>query len=250
MYQGAAALNVYEQWQNNVAHNLANVSTGGFKSSAIGVVKEPLGKLKMQTHSPFDRLLLGSSPEAVDKVTHRQGPTIPSGKPTDLRIEGDGFFVVQLPNNETMYTRKGEFHFNDDQLLVSAEGYPVLGTGNQAIRIEFGTEEFEENFLVNRFGEIFQGNNLIDTVSVVGIEDKSAITRREGGFVLNNPTPVVPKLPGSFAISQGSFEGSNTNAMREMGYMINLSRAYEANIKVIQSFDNRYGQTISSLDAS
>ena len=249
MYQSAASLNVYEQWQNNVAHNLANVTTAGFKSRAIGIMKDPLGKINMQTYSPFDRLLLGSSPEAVDKVNHKPGVLVTSGKATDFAIEGDGFFEVRLPDGETMYTRSGEFHFNSNQQMVTADGYQVLGQSNEPIRIEFGTEEFEETFRVNRFGEIFQGNNLVETISIVGIDNKEALTQREGGFVLTGDAVVAPLELGTYSVYQGIFEGSNTNAMRELSNMITLSRAYESNVKVIQTFDNRYGQTISALSA-
>jgi dTDP-4-amino-4,6-dideoxygalactose transaminase len=72
----------------------------------------------------------------------------------------------------------------------------------------------------------------------------------EGGFVITGDAQAAPAEAGNFSVFQGMFEGSNTTAMKEMANMINLSRSYEANSKVIQAFDSRYGQTISSLSVT
>lgn len=250
MYQSAAALNAYEQWQNNVGHNLANVSTAGFKKEAVALQKDPLGRIPAENFSTFERMLIGSSPEATDKTDFDQGTLRSTEKPTDFAIDGQGFFEVSLPDGGVMYTRSGQFHLNPDGVLTTAEGYPVRNQGGGEIVIAQADEQQNGEIYVNRYGEIFRGSDQFDTLAVSIVEDTEALTHREGGFVVTGDTQVRPAEQNEYSVYQGFIEGSNASAMREMLNMINISRSYESNTRMLQAFDSRYGQTISQLGAT
>ncbi len=251
MYQNAAAMNAYEQWQNNVGHNLANVSTAGYKKQSIAVHNDPMGRIPMQNASPFERMLMGASPEASNTTSFEQGTLQGTDKDTDLAIEGKGFFELQLPEGGTMLTRTGQFQLNSQGALVSAAGYPVLSPSGNPITLEIQTEESKEGIYINRLGEIYRGKDIVGAIGIKHVEDTSALTHRDGGFVLTGNSATRPALGGTeYSIHQGFIEGSNSSAMREMVQMVNLSRAYESSTRMVQAFDSRYGQTISQLSAT
>jgi flagellar basal body rod protein FlgG len=242
MYQGAAALNTYEEWQNNVAHNLANVSTVGFKGKRISIEKDPLGKIQANTHDTFQRLLIGSSPEAHDKLNLAQSELIQSNNPTDMAIDGDGFFQVQKTNGEKILTRNGEFRLNQDNILVNSRGEKVLTQDGAGIEIDPDLE----HFIVNRGGEVFQGDTQVGILGVSVVDKPEKLQQVDGGFRLGDAT-IKPAIEGDYSVYQGFKESSNSKALNEMVQMINLSRSYEANAKVIQAYDSRFGQSISQL---
>lgn len=250
MYQSASALNAFEQWQNNVAHNLANVSTAGYKKQAIALHNDPMGKLPTENFTPFERMLLGASPEAKDKTNFDQGTLKNTGKETDFAIDGEGFFTAQLPEGGVMYTRSGQFHLNAEGTLVTTEGYPVLSQAGGEITLGVEDENTKDSVYVNRRGEIFRGEDQVGALGVTFIEDKTALAHREGGFVVRGATATRPATEEEFSIYQGHVEGSNSSAMREMINMINIGRSFESNSRIIQAFDSRYGQTISQLSVS
>lgn len=247
MYQSAAALNAYEQWQNNVAHNLSNVSTAGYKKQAIALHKDPIGSIPMEQFSPFERMLIGSSPEAMSQTSFEQGRLQKTGNHTDLAIEGEGFFEVELPDGGLMYSRGGQFQLNHEGVLVTGEGYPVRDASGGQIVLQAEDEEAKEQFYVNRNGEIFRGNDQVGAIGVKMVENKSALHHREGGFVLTGDSSVRDAQPDEYSVYQGFIEGSNSSAMNEMIQMINLSRSFESNTRIIQAFDSRYGETIAKL---
>lgn len=248
MYQNAAALNAYEQWQNNVGHNLANVSTTGFKKQGIALHNDPGGKMPMEkSNNPFERMLLGAFPEASDATSFDQGALRSTGNPTDLAIEGEGFFELQLPEGGTMLTRGGHFQLNADGQLVTPQGYPVLSAAGTPIVLDLQTDVDKNEVYINGSGEVFRGNDAVGVIGVTFVEDTKTLRHREGGFVISGETETRPAEAGEYKIQQGFLEGSNTSAMREMVQMVNLSRAFESSTRIVQAFDSRYGQTISQL---
>jgi flagellar hook protein FlgE len=107
---------------NIIGNDLANLNTTGFKASEVSfqdLLSQSLGGTSSQVG-------LGVGPvTAVPQYT--QGSIQSTGGPTDAAIEGDGFFVVNNSNNQTLYTRDGSFQLNASGDLVTASGDTVQG---------------------------------------------------------------------------------------------------------------------------
>lgn len=246
MYQGAAALHGYEQWQRNISHNLAASEVAGYKREAFALEKKPMGSIPTETDNRFARLLLGSSPQTVARTDFSAGPIISTEKPTDVALQTEGFFEVQTAQGASLYTRDGEFHWNNENVLVNKNGHAVQSADGGPI-----TRVLDDGpITINRHGEIWQNGNQIGVVGVFRFErPDQVLLHTAGGFVVPqgiNAAPVAV-APEEVDMVQGYKENGNVSAVQEMVNMITVSRAFENNQKVINAFDSRYGQAIQAL---
>ena len=126
MFDGVAGLRAHQTMMDVVGNNIANVNTAGYKASAV-TFQEALTQVMRGPSSNLNpvQLGLGVKVGAVDPI-FTQGATQVTGRPTDLAIQGDGFFVVQQGSSQ-LYTRAGSFSFDSTGNLVSTSGAQVMG---------------------------------------------------------------------------------------------------------------------------
>src|SRR6185436_16104285 len=132
LYTAASGMTAQQANIDNVAHNLANVNTSGFKKSRVefeDLVYDQTKAAGSPTSTSAETPVgletgLGVRAVATSRDYARGNLKATSG-PLDLAIEGDGFFQIQTPNGEVGYTRAGTFHLSSDGSLVTAEGYQV-----------------------------------------------------------------------------------------------------------------------------
>src|SRR5262245_50102145 len=130
LYTAASGMTAQQQNIDNVAHNLANVNTTGFKKSRVefeDLVYDQSRVAGTPTSTTAETPIgletgLGVRAVATSRDFGR-GNLKATNSPLDLAIEGDGFFQVQLPSGDIGYTRSGTFHLSADGAIVTAEGY-------------------------------------------------------------------------------------------------------------------------------
>ena len=208
-----------EQRLNQVSNNLANVDTPGFKKETV-----TFDEMLYQANRFRQRVGKGLHINTV----HQQGVVQKTDAPLDLAISGDGFFRVETPAG-IRYTRAGNFQRNNEGLLVTADGYPVLG--------EAGPITITGNKVdVSRDGRIFidgvQTNRL-----AVSTADPQAL-KKEGENLFRLAEGAAEGEPQNVNILQGHLEKSNVNTVTEMTEMIDLYRAYEGQQKMIRAVDD------------
>jgi len=133
LYTAASGMNAQQANMDNVAHNLANVNTTGFKKARVEFedlmyqeARAAGSSASSSTEAPVG-LEVGLGVRAVATSRNFSSGNLRStGGPLDLAIEGDGFFQVSMPNGTTAYSRSGQFHRDAQGLLVTAEGFPLL----------------------------------------------------------------------------------------------------------------------------
>src|SRR5262245_61830905 len=129
LYTAASGMNAQQTNIDNVAHNLANVNTVGFKKSRVEFeelvdqpVKAPGSPSSTTGESPVGfEIGLGTRPIATAR-DFATGNLRATNAPLDLAIEGRGFLQISLPDGTTGYTRSGSLHANEQGLLVTADG--------------------------------------------------------------------------------------------------------------------------------
>jgi flagellar basal-body rod protein FlgF len=159
------------------------------------------------------------------------GPLMRTGNPLDVAIEGEGYFAVQTPAG-IRYTRNGAFSLNAEGILITREGFPVLGTQGVIRLPRSATLEIGED------GSLRIDGKVVDRLQIV----QGTMRKDTNGWLVGNATPVAtPRL------ITGMLEGANVNIVREMVEMIEYLRAYETHQRAIQAQDETLGRAINEI---
>src|ERR1700756_1010023 len=132
LYTAASGMMAQETNLDNVANNLANSSTAGFRRRRIQfedlvyqtAVMPGAAATQQTTMVAGLQIGLGTRP-AASEVIQLQGDFAGTGNALDLAIQGQGFFQVHLPSGEIAYTRSGAFHLDGQGNVVTADGNPI-----------------------------------------------------------------------------------------------------------------------------
>ena len=239
LYENASALRGLEQYQNVIANNIAASHVAGFKKVAVSFEAVEGGEIARSTHDKLKNEMPGSFPVMKNQVDYHEGELRETNNPMDLALRGEGFFALLNENGDSVYTRDGQFYVNADGELVNSMGHQFADVGGAPIQTVPGAEtlpwtrrpDFSER---DRAGRGFVFENPLDLQKV-----EEALSPRR-------PEP-EPAEQQQFTIMQGYLENSNVSAIEEMIGLIEVSRAHEANQKMIQTFDQNIGKAIGTL---
>lgn len=270
LYTGASGMVVQQHVMDAISNNLANADTTAYKED-VSVQKAFPELLLRRLNTNITRLpisgnspLLGSVDQApiVGKLgtgveqnevftIFQQGSFKETGNDFDMALDGNGFFTVQTPYGERL-TRNGSFHLGPEGMLVTKDGYPVLGE-NGPIHIK------KNNFMVDEDGNVYQNDRFaddpnrlvsqrenewdetdkVDRLKIVNVDRTRYLQKQGSSLYLTTEDSgdaqiIQNNRPG---VQQGFLEASNIRPVEQMVRMIEVNRAYEANQKVIQSED-------------
>ena len=227
IYKAAAGALLQQMRLDVLSNNLANVNTAGYKADKP-VFRVPLENTREstiavgQTLSPF-------APPLEHAVDFSAGSVQQTQNDLDVAIIGSGFFEVQTAEGP-QYTRKGSFTINENGLLSTADGNPVLGEGGE-IAIEGGRIEINAN------GEVFVDGTLADTLRVVDFQQPYDLRKTGDTLFMPADENMQPQLAQDFRITQGFLESSNVDAIRTMTEIIETMRVFESYQRIIRSAD-------------
>jgi flagellar basal body rod protein FlgG len=243
LFQAAAAMNASARWQEVISDNLAASQIPGFKKQDLSFSAVQAGYLQRAPGtSPIasHRFLM---PQAGAATNFQPGELRSTGVPTDLAVEGPGFFQVQLPDGTHGYTRDGEFNVNAQGQLTTKQGLLVLG--------ETGPVQLDVNnagpISISPTGEVSQGGDLKGQLKITEFANPGALTATGTGFFIVTDPAAQPQAATNSLVRQGFLESANTSSVTEMSNLISAMRLFEANQKVIQMEDDRVGRLISDV---
>jgi len=248
LYTAASGMMAQETNLDNVANNLANSSTTGFRRRRIqfeDLIYQTLimpGAAASQQTTMVAGLQVGlGTRTAASEVIQLQGDFSQTGNPLDMTIQGPGFFQVLLPDGQTAYTRAGSFHLDAQGNLVTQDGNPV----QPSVSIPSGAT----SVTVAQDGTIsvtLPGQTAAQQVGALQL----ALFNNPGGlnsvgsnlFLATTASgdPVVGTPGGTEGLGsmvQGMLEQSNVSVVDEFVQMIVAQRSYEANSRVVNSAD-------------
>lgn len=246
----AAATGMNSLWLNieTIANNLANIGTSGYKRDEvvfssfeafkINRLYDEIEKTPIGTNDPAP--FIGSLSNGVgisDVATiHTKGTIKYTENPFDVAIQGDGFFAVSTEDGE-MYTRNGAFTRDREGFLTTLSGNRVLSDLNKPIQLD------SPDFIITEDGAIMVGQEVIGRLKIVDFENK------DGLFKIGNTLFKTDQMPKNAAssIKQGYLEMSNVEPTMEMVRMIEVQRLYEANQKVILTYDELISRSINDF---
>lgn len=219
IYYAARSLNNGFRRMSNIANNLANINTTGYKREI-----------------PFSEVMISAgNSQMVQFTDFRQGGLTNTSSPLDLAISGSGFFVVETPNS-TNLTRNGNFTISDDGFIVNDKGDKLMGIKGPINLNDFLFDENKE-LKVLRNGEIYVGEQLVDNLLIMESDDPLSLRRDSNMNFLSITGDFIPVDEGSYQIMQGYLEDSNVNPIVEMEEMIKTSADYQSSYKMINFLD-------------
>ena len=253
LYSAGSGLNAQQMSIDNIAHNLANANTAGFKARRTQFQDllyqsflQPGAAAGAQTTVPSGlQLGLGSRPSA-NTVIFTQGNFQQTGNPLDLVIEGKGFFQIRRPSGEVAYTRAGNFQLDRDGNMVTGNGdalEPQITIPQQAQAVTIAADGTVSYIQPGQTAAQVAGQ-----IQLAGFTNPGGLNSIGNGLFLptdatGDPTVGNPAgQEGLGSLQQGYVEASNVSVVEEFINMITSQRAYEANTKVVKAADEMYSQ--------
>ncbi len=212
-----------------VANNIANVNTHGFKRESLNF-REYVEKPEPGFQYSF-----------VEDVGHYRdfatGPIENTGNTFDLAINGEGWFQISTPEG-VKYTRQGSFQLDQDDRLVTHQGYPVLDEDELEITVPFD----EGAISISSDGTVSTQFETVAKISLVAFDETQALNRGPNNLYT---TDQIPNQVANSQITQGALEGSNVQAIVELSKMINVHRSHD---RITRSLETDYQRQLSTLD--
>ncbi|MGB7570025.1 MAG: flagellar basal-body rod protein FlgF [Chitinivibrionales bacterium] len=238
IYTASQGMTSLADKQDQIANNLANIQTTGFKQSSLFTTtfQKCLANDQQQ---PFVNSEI--RPDEVH-VDYSEGNMIKTGSPMDVFIKGSGFLTIMTPDG-IRYTRNGNLSLNAEGLIVTSDGSKVMGK-NGFIRVD---QDTGGPVSINDYGEVIQDADVKGVLRVADFKKPYKLLR-EGNSYFKPQEPDNPVVESQgFAIKQGYLEGSNVNIIKNMVDMISAYRNFEADQKAVASQDETLQKAIEEV---
>ena len=219
LYIAASGMLAEQIRQDQIANDLANASTPGYKADRTA--QRTFGALLLQSSTTGATVGPQSTAVQVDRIVtdFSPKPARDTGEPLDFAIVGEGFFAVQTAQG-TRYTRNGQFSLDAQSRLVTAQGDPVLDANGRPITSN------TENVDPRRLG-VFNHTN-----------------PRKAGDSLVTGTPAGA---AAGTVRSGALESSGADPARARVDMIASMRAFESGQKVISTIDSTLAKAATQV---
>ena len=253
LYSAASGMTAQQMNVDNIAHNLANANTAGFKARRAQfqdllyqTLSQPGAAASQQSAVPTGLQLGLGTRAASNEIIFAQGDFSATNNPLDMVIQGKGFFQIRRASGDLAYTRAGSFQLNRDGSLVTSDGDLVepqitIPQNAQTITIATdGTVSFTQpgQTAAQKAGQI-QLANFQNPAGLNSIGRNLYLpTDSSGDAIVGNPGGAE----GLGTLLQGYIEQSNVSVVDEFVNLIVSQRAYEANSKVVKAADEMYQQ--------
>lgn len=251
LYTAYTGLRNEQNRMDIMTNNLANASTVGFKKEGstsqtfddVLAVKIKDASVGLSTVQP-----VGINNPGVkigeNYTDYSQGSFRITNNTYDLALSGEGFFAIEFTNKagdtSTKYTRAGQFTLNKEGYLVTQEGDYVLDTANKRIRLNT-----LQDAVIAKNGVITQNGRNVAQIQVTDFEDYDYLEKY--GETYFQPLEGAKEIVADAEVNSGYLEMSNVQTVSEMVNLISITRAYESNQKIVQTYDDTLGVAVNQL---
>ena len=232
-----------------VAHNIANVNTYGnkkvraeFQDLIYQTLRDAGGTSGNGTQYPQGlQIGLGTRVAATNRI-FTQGALQTTDRPTDVAIQGEGFFQIQMPDGTTAYTRDGSFKLDSNRRMVTSDGFLLIPN------ITLDENATLDSIVISSDGRVSdtpaggeQGE--VWQITIVRFINPEGLYAYGKNLFLETaasgaPIESEPGQDGAGVLTQGTLEMSGVQIVEEMVNMIVAQRAYESNSKSVTTSDS------------
>ena len=231
-----------------IANNIANSATTGYKQEGVTSQSfDDMLAIKVRDYSAKSDEIIGRMPLGVKIgevfTNHGQGSVRVTGNTYDLALDGAGFFAMRVTdtagNDHIRYTRAGNFTITRDGYVTDADGNHLQSEAGDLI------VPTDAEIVFDKDGTVYANGEAIDRVLIADFEDYNYL--KKFADTMYEPVEGATEIESTGALLQGCLEQSNVNVVKEMTQMIAITRAYEANQKVVQTMDSTLDQAVNSV---
>ena len=220
-----------------IANNMANMNTAGFKSDELKFEEYLTPVPSVEGFKGTDKQVkFVIDPHMVRNLS--QGAQRQTGRELDVALGGEGWMVVKTPQGDR-FTRNGQLKLSGEGTLVTSEGYPVQGEGGD---ITF--EANETNIVIGKDGTISTSQGTKDQLRIVEFENPQLMKKQGDSLYTSNEASGENQ---NTTVTQGAYETSNVQSMKQMTEMIETVRAYTSVSKMLEATDESRGKAIEQL---
>jgi flagellar basal-body rod protein FlgF/flagellar basal-body rod protein FlgG len=215
-----------------IANNLANTSTTGFKAH-LSFYRSLPAWLQPSLSNSLNSVVNQFGVLGGERIDLAPGNLQTTGNPTDVALQGDGFFTVQTGNG-LRYTRDGNFRLNTQRQLVTAQGDPILGDQG-AIQIPDGPVTISQD------GTLSVNGAVVSKLKITGFASPQQL-KAEGSTYFAADAG-AGKVLSDAQVIQGSLESSNSNPIRATISLMELQRTAQIMEKALYIFHNEFNRS-------
>ncbi len=225
--------------QRNIASNLANQTTFGYKKSSIFLRELITAQYALDHAQGVERTEV---PEEL-YIDFTQGTMDKTDMPFDLALNGNGFFQVRDAEGTVFLTRGGRFYLDEEGVLITSSGMQLLNNRDDSIRVTGTDADIGGNGDVYENGEYRNRINVVDFAE----EDYQSLVSVGNGLFINPEN--VPEIPVGMQtqVFQGHLEDANVEPVMTMVDMIDVFRMFELGQKAIQIQDRSLENVVTDV---
>ena len=249
LWSAASGMKGQQTNMDVIAHNIANVNTYGgkkvraeFQDLIYQNIRDAGAASGADSQYPTGlQVGLGTRVAATNRI-FTQGALQTTDNPTDIGIQGEGFFRITMPDGTTAYTRDGSFKLDSDRRLVTTDGYPL------AADIKLDDNAPSDSITISGDGRVsdtpagdtqrevgqIQLARFVNPSGLTAIGKNLFVVSEASGDAIENE----PGVDGAGTLTQGTLEMSSVQIVEEMVNMIVSQRAYESNSKAVTTSDS------------
>jgi len=253
LYSAGSGMTAQQMSIDNIANNLANANTTGFKARRTQFQDllyqnylQPGAAAGSQTIVPSGlQVGMGTRPSA-NSIVFTQGSFTETDNPLDLVIQGKGFFQIQTPNGQTAYTRSGNFQLDKNGAIVDANGNPLQPQITIQAQAQTITIAADGTVSYTQPGQT--ATTIAGQIQLANFVNPGGLNSIGNGLFMPTDASGDPIVgtpggqDGMGTLQQGYLESSNVSVVQEFVNMISSQRAYEASTKVVKAADEMYQQ--------
>lgn len=256
LYTGISGLRGFQTKLDVIGNNIANVNTVGYKKSRV-MFQDVLSQNIQGATAPTDEGKGGVNPMQVGlgsqvasiEMAFSAGSPMTTNLPTDLSIEGDGFFAVRATDDGPLYfTRAGNFTRDANGVLVNSQGMKVQSVEGGPIEIPRDTYS---SYSIGKDGTVTAIDDTGEPVQIATIGlmlfDNPGGLKKVGNSLYENtnnagpygddPDTLITPTEANSSIISGQLEMSNVDLSEEFTEMITAQRGFQANSRIITTSD-------------
>jgi flagellar basal-body rod protein FlgG len=250
IYVATSGALAYEKKLQIISNNLANANTVGYKMDH--------GQFEFIEQENLPASLGSETPEMTTSQAQNfwfefhsytdftSGSLKNTGNDFDLALIGDGFFCIQKPEG-VHYTRKGDFTLDAEGVLVTRNGFPVLGDGGEISVKNAENPRKIKAFEVDVEGNVFVNGQEVGSLRIVKFAEPQKLMKMGDTLFKPAENSPAPQEAEDTRVSQGFIEASNVDVVKMMTEMIAVLRGYETYQKVIRSAHEAYTKSINEV---
>lgn len=241
IYTSLSAMRALMQKQAITANNLANVNTTGFRgdmTNAQAVYLPSSGGISARAQAA----------DSKDSANMDAGANVATGRDLDIALDGDALLGVQATDGTEAYTRRGDLQVAQSGLLTTGDGLPVMGDSGPITLPPADSVRIDKTgvvWVVPQGGDANQPQQMghLKLASATG----SKVEKGDDGLFHVSGGGALPSDPNA-RITSGTLEGSNVSVTKTLTDMIDASRAWETQVKMLAGAKEMDTSTAQLMD--